>query len=164
MNRRLVYSLILLFLLILLLVGEANLWPPKRIAKKSPDTSKSDLSLQATKIPLDEGIAAPPETEGESASEQPRAVVIILNHSGWMNDGHYEVFGAVQNTGQLTARGVSLHVIFKKGDFQTITAVNGPADQTVLRPGQKSKFKVVLSSKSLSSEVHSYVILPQLER
>jgi len=164
LNRRIVFSLILLLLLILLLVGEANLWPPKRIANKSPDKSKSSLSLQSTKLPLDEGISVPPETEGESASEEPKPIVVLLNHSGWLHNGRYEVFGELQNTGQLTARGVSLHVIFKDLNFDTVATVNSPADHTVLTRGQRSKFKVVLSSKSLSSAVGSYVILPQVRR
>ncbi|HEX21608.1 MAG TPA: hypothetical protein ENH19_03025 [Actinobacteria bacterium] len=164
MNRRIVISLILLLLLILLLAGEANLWPPKRIVKKTPKKSNYNLSLQSNKIPLDEGISAPPETEGESASEELKPIVAVLHHSGWMHNGYYEVFGELENTGQLSARNVSLHVIFKDGAFNTVATVNGPADHRTIAPGQMSKFKVVLKSKENSSKVGSYIILPQISR
>lgn len=126
--------------------------------------SSGPASLEDTVTPNDEGMAAPPETEGEVATEEQKAIIGVTNHSGWINNGYYEVFGEIENTGQKTGRGISLHVLFKDGNFVTLATVDGPADQPVLRPGEKSSFKIILKNKDKSILVGSYVVLPQMTR
>lgn len=164
MNRRTTVSLILLLLLLLLLVAQALMRPPRRVVIRAPKSAGRELSLEATRTLLDEGLGEIPETEGESAPEEPKPIISILNHSGWLNKGSYEVFGTIQNTGQLTGRDVSMYVIFKDPNFVTLAEVQMPADRSILRPGEKSGFKVWLNDKSKSSFVGSYVVLPQVRR
>ena len=167
MSRRTTIALIMLLLLLLSLVVLAVTRPPFiNIEKTSPPPEPTGKlpSERFRDSPVDDGKPPLPEGEEGSLTEEPKAIIRVINHTGWLNEGIYEVIGEVENTGALIARGVSFHVIFKDGLFKTLVEVDEPADRTTIGPGDKSTFKIKLNDKNKSDIVGSYVIVPQIER
>ncbi len=168
MSRRTTIALVMLLLLLIALVALAATRPPiiKEVVEleKVPDEDGRLPGPRYRNSPVDDGKLPLPVGDEGSLTEEPKAIIRVINHTGWLNEGIYEVIGEVENTGALIARGVSFHVIFKDGSFRTLVEIDGPADKTIIGPGDKSTFKIKLNDKEQSEIVGSYVIVPQLDR
>lgn len=159
LNRRAVIQVLIVLLLVLLLAFWAlgAIGNHKRIVRKGPpETSKIDTGN--ARIPLDERILDGEEAKSQSAPEEPKPIPQVISHSGWFNNGAYEVFGQVQNVGSVTARQVKAHVIFKNIVWVKLGEVESLIDNPTLAPGQKSNFKVAYKGGD-AEDVRTYVLL-----
>jgi len=165
-NRRTTIALIMLLLFLLSFVVLIATRPPiiNVVEIPSDPEPSGKLSTETDRMtPLDDGKPPIKDYKG-SLTEEPKAIIRVINHTGWLNEGIYEVIGEVENTGALIARGVSFHIIFKDGLFRTLIEVDGPADKTTIGPGDKSTFKIKLDDKEKSELVGSYIVVPQIKR
>lgn len=159
MNRRAVIQVLIILLLVLLLVFWALGAPGsrKRIVRRGvPNAGK--VETDNARMPLDETVLEKDEEMSQAPPEEKKPVTEAVSHSGWVNNGAYEVFGEVKNVGNNTARQVKARVIFKNGKWERLGEVENLVDNPTLAPGQKSGFKVVFKTGDPKT-VGSYVLL-----
>lgn len=163
MNRRGVATALILLLLSLLLVWQVT--RPSPPVPKKPPVVKPKVSLEDKSVPAEEKVVEPPQPEPVAQPEEPKAIVELINHSGWVGkSGNYEVFGEVKNTGQAVAREVAVRVTFKDAAWQLVGEASAPANRPTLAPGEKSAFKVVLPQRDRAARVGSYVAIVTVRR
>lgn len=161
MNRRALIQVLIILLLLSLLAFWQLAPAPKKVVKKKVigGLSKKEIFKEQTNLRYDENILEAPQQKSVSPPEEPKIVIKPMSHSGWINpQGKYEVFGVVENKGENIARGVTVTIIFKDSAWRRLAEVSSLVEQPTLRPGEKSPFKIVLSSVNGNS-VASYVIL-----
>lgn len=118
---------------------------------------------------LGKNVSEAPVGPGESVMEEPvepiknppeeaKPVIESLSHSGWVNNGAYEVFGEAQNNGNRVARQVKANVLFKNGSWEKVGEASAFVNSPTLAPGQKTAFKVVFRTRE-PDKIGSYVIL-----
>lgn len=162
-NRRVVKEVIIILLLILLLIFGALSQPggPKTVvdgAKGGRDIASDDLTISSDASVVEKAIE-----ESDSPPEENKAIAEVVSHSGWHNNGGYEVFGVVENVGTLTARQVTARVIFKGNNWRRLGEVQTLVDNPTLVPGARSDFKVVYTGRDVA-QAKTYVLLFQVAR
>ena len=158
MNKRAVIQvLIILILIILLAFGAlAGLFKQRTAVRRiNPKTGKVDTNV---KLRADQTMLEEKEEASKAPPEENKAIVEAVSHSGWVNNGSYEVFGQVENVGNATARQVKAHVIFKDVQWAKVGETERLIDIPTLAPGAKSGFRVALKTNN-PNQVRSYVLL-----
>ena len=158
LNRRAVIQVLIVLLLVLLLafwaLGKSG--NQRRIVHQGPPEAK--VTTENAQVPLDETVLEAPEEMSQAPPEQQKPIPQAVSHSGWFNNGAYEVFGQVQNVGNITARRVRAHVIFKNIVWVKFGEVESLIDNPTLAPGQKSNFKVAYKGSG-AKDIRTYVLL-----
>ena len=158
MNKRSLLQVIIIIILLLLLAfwGFSALQGGAReiVWKNRPKQGKFEDAPLSTNQTLREEPIEP----SNSPPEQLKPILRPVSHSGWLNQGVYEVFGEIENEGLATARQVKAKAILKDGDWRRLAELETLVDRPTLAPGQKSKFKVVFRGKD-AKKVGSYVLM-----
>jgi hypothetical protein len=156
-NKRAVAQLLIILLLIVLVVFLAG----DPIEKVRPLESKP--RFKDAPFSTREGMKEARIGKSGSPPEAPKAVIEPLSHSGWVNQGAYEVFGEVKNVGAATGRDVSAAVTLKDAEWNTLGHADALIDRPRLAPGEKSAFKVRFRTKQ-PDDVKGYVLIVTISR
>ena len=162
-NRRVVKEIIIILLLILLLIFGALSQPsgPKTVVdggKGGRDVSSDDPDTSTDATIVEDAIE-----KSNSAPEENKAIVETVTHSSWFNNGVYEVFGVVENVGNITARQVTARVIFKGDNWKRLGEIQTLVDNPTLVPGTRSDFKVIYTGSD-AAQAKTYVLIFELVR
>ncbi len=158
MNRRVAVEVLIVLLLVLLLVFMALSKPQKRTRIDGDAPKTSGVPTDDLSVPLDATIREEPIDPADSPPEENKAIAEVLTHSGMVNEGTYEVFGVVENVGEITARQVTAVVTFKSIKWKLLGKKQTLVDRPTLAPGEQSRFRVILKTDN-ARDVASYVLL-----
>ncbi len=162
-NRRVVKEIIVILLLILLLIFGALSQPGGQKIRKGDDKPTRDVASDDLPISNDASVVENAIEKSDSSPEENKAITEAFSHSGWLNNGAYEVFGVVENVGTITARQVTARVIFKSNDWKRLGEVQALVNNPTLVPGARSDFKVFYRGRD-AADVKTYVLLFQIAR
>ena len=85
------------------------------------------------------------------------AQVNILTHSGWLDSiGYYHVSGEVENVGDGTASFVKITATFYDSSDTVVATSFTYTHLSVLLPGRKSPFEILLVDTTQAAKVHHY--------
>jgi len=83
--------------------------------------------------------------------------VNILTHSGWLDGlGYYHVVGEVQNVGSSTVDFVQVTATFYNSSNTVIAVDYTYTTLSVILPGRKSPFEIILTDTTQSAKVYTY--------
>lgn len=83
--------------------------------------------------------------------------IVILSHSGWLDSlGYYHVSGEVENIGDAPASFVKVTATFYNSTGVVIATSFTYTTLSVLLPGRKSPFEVLLVDTAQAAKVHHY--------
>lgn len=164
MDRRGAAIALVLLLLSLLLVWQARRPSPVVPGKRAVAARKGWTDLKAP-IRVEDTVDASSTFPLLPETEEPKPIIEITSHTGRINaQGYYEVVGELANSGKVPASGITVNVRFKNRRWRVVGEASTAPQKTLLFPGEKTFFRVILADLERSQDVSSFIALITISR
>lgn len=154
----------MLLLLSLLLVWQARR-PSLVTSRQRPVATRKGWTDLKAPIRVEDTVDASSTFPPLPETEEPKPIVEVTSHTGRVNaDGYYEVVGELTNSGNVPAGGIAVNVRFKNRGWRVVGEASAQPEHTILFPGEKTFFRVILTDAAGSQEVSSFIALITISR